>query len=249
MFDDNIESFKEFLSRNAQFRNNATLVLAIKYRSFKIFKYLYQELSSYCHRIRMESRYIFKLACKSGCLEIVKFVGDEVDIKNEIKLLRSCVKRKHFDIIKYLIENGCDPDKTCGMRLYPIALTRCPLNILIYLAESGYDMLSEDISLLHLSAAWGDFDFVKYLFEVGYDVPLHAMFTVDAKTAEYLFYRVPNRHKIAYITDRIAHGRSVLDTHKNITSFRKTHYNLHQKNYILKLVLKPTSLFIQSVYF
>jgi hypothetical protein len=208
---DNDRYFDGLTSRFPEFRDHETLELAARRSSPKIFEYLWWSLQSEGYYI--DKYLIFKLACKAGCLEIVDFVASLVDIKNQIGLLRSCVKRRHFDVVKYLIENGCDPKKTDGVNLYKVAL-RGPLHILIYLERSGYNLSADNINLLHLSAAWGNLEFVKYLFDVGYDVPLRVM-SDTTMASEYLFYRVSNRYKIAYLTKRKSTKR-----HKNITSFR-----------------------------
>ena len=116
----------------------------------------------------MIQRLILIWASRNGHLKVVKYL---VSLGFDPKIMENCLiqiasRNGDLEMAKYLVEIGCDPkdDNDLAIRF---AIENGHLEILKYLVSLGCDPKAE----IKLSHSWAckNYDFLKYLFEIGYD--------------------------------------------------------------------------------
>lgn len=168
--------------------------MAIEKGYLDVIQYLYE------HHFDMNIQNDLNAAATLGYLHIVKYlhsIGANIDIDNGYILIK-CADEGHFDIVKYLCENGvevninalCDAIMNRNNDIAKYLYERIPHDsreiynhkalrscvkannfpMLEYLCSVGVDIHADDDSALQLAAINGQLDIVYYLCELGADI-------------------------------------------------------------------------------
>jgi ankyrin repeat protein len=165
--------------------------LASRYGRIEIMKYLKETDIDTCFVNNVYGDNAFGIALSNGQFEIMQYLiflsseYDKINImfntyvtKDMLNHAYSCaVRQGNIEIIKYVIENGCDVNikKWNGSNEYIYASIFGHLEIMKYLEDCGIDTHvrttnKEEYDAFDYAVREGHIDIVKYLIEKGHDI-------------------------------------------------------------------------------